>query len=562
MTAYQMSVFRRYWGLHLAVALLTTAVLLYGVVEQLYDTNFYVLWEATSLLAGDHPYRDFFQMGWPLLTVISTVGQWASGYRLIGEFAIQWLFLIASSVLGFHLALRLSRSVTASLVTTLVGIVILLSTPTFNFPKLFFYPVAVLVAWWYMERPGTRRAATIGLVTAVAFLYRHDHGVYIGVAAALAFVLTRIAVPQSRNWRSSIREIAALAAAAGVVLVPWAIVVQLNEGLLDYVRTRAEWGRTWAPGAFPYLGLRDLNPLAVFRSDNDHRLSVGNAVHWLLQITMLLPLLTLVSAGLDARAQRRTCGAIALETYQLVLAALLATIVAIRLFREDGYFVAILPLSVAFGARFLANPVDRPRAWRAPQLVVALGVLAVTAVAAVGSVDGDLFAASEFEELAPTYRQLFASPPIDGYKTAADAHEIDAVHWRTIDNDTKRAVLIRYLHDCTRNGDRLFVTGSTPYQVGYYAERPIAGGQLQWHHRWRSDAEHEAQSLRLIERQSVPFAFSTHDPVLDDLEAYPRIRDYFATHYTELPGSGGLLLIDTRRQPTGRFGAVGFPCFR
>ena len=126
----------------------------------------------------------------------------------------------------------------------------------------------------------------------------------------------------------------------------------------------------------------------------------------------------------------------------------------------------------------------------------------------------------------------------------------------------KEAVMLRYLHDCTVPGDRLLVTGSTPSEVNYLVERPFAGGHILWHHRWRADAEHEAQSLAAIERQSVPFAYSDTDPVLDDFTSYPRILEYLRTHYVELEGSGGLLLVDRRRTPVRTFGALGFPCFR
>ena len=71
-----------------------------------------------------------------------------------------------------------------------------------------------------------------------------------------------------------------------------------------------------------------------------------------------------------------------------------------------------------------------------------------------------------------------------------------------------------------------------------------------------------AHVLELLQRQSVPFAYSTHDPVLDDLKRYPRIRAFLQMHYVELEGSRGLVLVDARRRPTGVFGPLGFPCFR
>lgn len=361
---------RVHWMLYVLVGMLTSAVLLYGVVEQLVDTNFYVLWEATALLAGDRPYRDFYLMGWPLLTLMSTAMQWAIGYRLIGEFLIQWTFIVAGILIGFRLAIRLSHSVWASLTTTLVAIAIVAATPTFQFPKLFFYPIAVWVAWWYMEAPSIRRAAAVGLVTAVAFLYRHDHGMYIGLAVVLAFVLARAINPATQRWRSSALEAIAFAVAAAVPLMPWAMLVQRHEGLIDYVQTRAAWGRTWSPDRFPYSALRDLDPASVVSGGIFPPRAA--AEHWLLQLTLLLPVFVLVRAAIEAR--RHTGRPVSLEIAQTVVAAAMVMIVGIQLFREDGYFTVVLPLSAALGAQLLAGPQrNAAKAWRVAQRVLAAG---------------------------------------------------------------------------------------------------------------------------------------------------------------------------------------------
>jgi hypothetical protein len=51
--------------------------------------------------------------------------------------------------------------------------------------------------------------------------------------------------------------------------------------------------------------------------------------------------------------------------------------------------------------------------------------------------------------------------------------------------------------------------------------------------------------------------------VLDDFKSYPQIRQYLEQHYTALEGTNGTILVDTRRQPTGRpFGPLGYPCFK
>ena len=553
---------RAHWALYVAIGVLTSVVLAYSVVEQLFDTNFYVLWEATAVLAGDHPYRDFFEWGGPLQAFLSTAAQYLLGYRLLSEFIIAWSFIVAGLLIGFHLAVRLSQSVWAALITTLLSVAIVAATPTYHFPKLFIYPVSVWATWSYLEAPGIRRATVVGLVTAAAFLFRHDHGVYVGIGAVLAFVLARVIHPASRHWRSSAHEALAFMVAVAVPLLPWAILVHRTEGLIDYVQTRAAWGRTQSVDRFPYAALRDFNPGSV--------VTVGvlpsraTAEHWLLQLTLLLPVFVLVRTAIDATVRRRTGHRISLETCQAVIVAAMVMIVGIRLFREDSYFHVVLPLSAALGAQLLAGRQQNVRvAWRIVRLTLAVVILFVTIIAIAGYISAwDLLKSSEVAELRPTFHQLLTTPPIDALQPRDKAGEVQRAEWLTIDADKRQKIALRYLHDCTRAGDHIFVTGSTPYQVGYYTERPIAGGHVVWHHGWRSDPVHARTSLELIRTQSVPFAFSTHDPVLTDLEKYPEIRQYFQQNYVEVEGSQGLLLMDRRRQPTGRFGALGFPCFR
>ena len=552
------------WSLYALVALLAIAVLLYSVVEQIYDANFYVLWESTALLAGDRPYRDFYLTGWPLQTALSTMMQALFGYRLIGEFLIHWSFILASLLIGFHLALRLSQSAAASLAVILVALLAVASMEWFQYPKLFVYAVASLAGWRYVERPGVRPAAVAGLVTAVAFLLRHDHGLYVGAVFVLAFALARVTVPSSRTAAAMMREMGVYAAVAGILVAPWALLVHVTEGFPDFLRTRAEWGRVWAPPAgSPYDVLLDIDPRRLVGdiTASSWRPAREPSLLWLVQVTLLLPVLALCSVGLDLLAWFRRDRSMRPHTAGTVLVAATSIIAASRLVREESYYVAVLPLSAALGARLLAGPRGAP-AWRVAPRGLAIAGLLMTSLAAAGYLNADLFAPNELDEVRIAYRQLASSPPIDAFQPAGEAQQVDWAAWEASGQDDRLKVMIRYLHDCTRDGDRLLVTGSTPYQVGYYTERPIAGGQLQWHHRWRSDPGHEEQSLAVIRRQSVPFAFSTNDPVFDDFGAYPRIHAYLKENYVEVDGSRGLLLVDKRRQSTGRFGRLGFPCFR
>ena len=120
-----------------------------------------------------------------------------------------------------------------------------------------------------------------------------------------------------------------------------------------------------------------------------------------------------------------------------------------------------------------------------------------------------------------------------------------------------------YLRDCTRPGDRLLVTGNTPFYIPYYTERPMAGGHLYWHSMYRHEDDQQQAALRLLAAQSVPFAVSSSDPVMGDFtRAYPLVARYLATRYEEVPGTHGRILVERQRARTGTFGPDGWPCFR
>jgi hypothetical protein len=636
-------------GLLAIVGGLTFLVLVLTVYQQIHDTNFYSLFEATALLSGDHPYRDFFEWGMPLQVVISAGAQWLAGNRLIAEFLLQWSGIVIGAVIAFRIALRLAPSVRAAIVTVPFTLLILAATPTFHYPKLLFYPLAVWVSWRYLEHPEAARAAIVGLVTAAAFLFRHDHGLYIGGLSVLVFGMTRLARPASRAPKAMIRECLAYAAAVVAVIAPWLIVVQRSEGVVDYVRARAFLYQEWSAKGSPYRSLLAINPLRTLtpnvpaeravvgikwvdtidtatREGLEERLGLrrrdgidvdgrwqyevqnrndpalldlrshlttaegidwnllrrlrwhiptpNQAQTWIMQMALLIPLLVLASTGIEVLARQRAGAPLRAADLHVTVAAIFLAVIDAKLFREPGYVVAVAPLTAALATRLLVA--KRPGvvaagrdqrfalAWSLMRRTITVALLVVTASATVGFArESDIFRPVLLAEgMRPALEQLFVSPPIDAFQPAEEARQYTKQQWTAIDVGKQMAVLIRYIHDCTRPGDRVLVTGSTPYQVGYYVERPIAGGHVFWHHEWRSDPPHLAQSLALLEQQSVPFAFSTHDPVLDDLKTYPPIRAYFTAHYAALEESGGRLLVDTRRKPGGTFGALGFPCFK
>jgi hypothetical protein len=529
---------RRYGWLALLVAMPTSVVLVLTAGSQIFDSNHYALTEATALQAGDHPYRDFFEVGIPLAAYMAAGTQLLSGYRLIGEFARQWAFIVAGVVIAFDLGLRLSRSRAATLAVLPLTLLILAGTPTYHYSKLFFVPLIVWAGWRYIDAPSARRSALLGLVTAIAFLFRHDYGVYLGFASVVAFGLACVTVPSPGRRRTMMNDGLAFATTIAVIIAPWAVVVQMNEGLLEYARVRAALYQGSEPVYASLLGLSSLRELKPTTPPEWSRLSGlawtmssrQTAVLWLQLMAVLSPLLLLVSVG--STLWRRGRHAMASDAWATMFAALFLVALDNALIRQPSYVVTVAPLTAALSARLVAQTSRLGR-------VCAALVVTSTTIAAVAWVrDTSVFDPIAAVRSGPAVLgRLMASPP-----------EYDS--------------RLSYIRDCTVPGDRVLVTGSSPLHVSYYTQRPIAGGHINWRHSWRADPGHEAQSLALLQEQSVPFAIATNDPVMVDFRPYPRIHEYLTRYYAELEGTGGLLLIDTRRAVMSRYGPQGLPCFR
>jgi hypothetical protein len=506
-------------------------VLVITANEQIFDATFYAMSNAESLLSGDRIYRDFFEPGVPLASYTAAAAQLLSGHRLIGEFVRQWLFILAGFGIATHLAIRTSRSLRAALTVMGIALTILAVTPIYHHDKLFFFPLMVWMCWRYIDRPTAGRGAACGCVTAIAFLFRHDYGVYLGAATVGAFLLARVALPESRRASAIVREAAAYIVTVAVVLAPWLIAVATTEGLEAYARSRAELFEG-TPGS-AYASLLHINPIRTFRLP----LPVSNddAITWIQQMALLIPV-ALVTVGLwelwrngrESDPRRNAC--------RLLLAGGFLAIIDVALLRRPSYVVAVAPLTAALSARFLASRLSVVR-W-----TVVLSCALTTMAALIWMRSLTLYRLYKPSELSHsvqiTFARLVAYPPDYEFPP------------------------FDYLRDCTSPGDHILVSGLTPPHVSYYAQRPIAGGHIRWGRGWRSDPAHEAESLALLERQSVPIAFSTDDPVLDNFKSYPRIHAYLVKYYVPVNGSKGWIMVDTRRRPTGTFGPDRFPCFR
>ena len=139
--------------------------------------------------------------------------------------------------------------------------------------------------------------------------------------------------------------------------------------------------------------------------------------------------------------------------------------------------------------------------------------------------------------------------------------------------------MIRYIYDCTRPDDRVWVL-SDLFTFPYHTERRVVG-HIYWKAGLLTSPEYQRKTIETVEKDEVPIIIGLGDAPgpLDYLKPYPLVHQYVAQRYTShyaIPADRGSstfwLLMDSRRTPTGTYelfaGPRGtgepfvLPCFR
>ena len=193
------------------------------------NDQFGYLARARQIQGGEVPFRDFNDPGWFLTDSLSAAAQWLGGYNLRSEALLTIGMLSLGAAMTFALARRAAGSVFAALVA--VAVHIALDARHYNYPKIVLYASGVALAWAYVDRPGPARAAALGALAGIGFLFRHDHLVYLGALSAMT-----IAVAHRTSARDALRATAGLCGAAALFIVPFLVFLALNGGVGEYFR--------------------------------------------------------------------------------------------------------------------------------------------------------------------------------------------------------------------------------------------------------------------------------------------------------------------------------------
>ena len=522
-----------------------TAALRFLAVVRFTNDEYIGLAGAQQMLFGEWPTRDFVDPGLPLSYAASAAAQLVFGRTLFAEAMLTSLAFGLAAALTVVAARRLSGSLLLGLIAAVLEVAIF--PRGYSYPKMLLYAAAPLVIWWFLTRPSLPRMTALAAFAQIAFLFRHDHGLFIGAGAATAVALAGEGVRSSRVMR---RQLARFAAVSFLVALPYLVYIGINGGVIHYFVQGIRFSAAEAAEnglVIPPFGVRE----GLER----------NAEAFLFFLFYLVPV---VAAAVLAFRWRRSADASA--------GAAIAPLIVIALLADRGFLRdelstrladAIVPV-VLLSAWLFGHIRTASRAGTRALLYVAASVffgVSACAMTTVGNTVEELNRASLFGGL-----QRMPERFLD---RSADLHSRFSA--RQMPAGTARILVpfFQYVDRCTSPDQRILVPGFIP-EVPVHAGRPFAGGRSTILPGYL-DAPGERQPvLAAVERQNVPFMVVTSRSKDAVWASYPELASYIDTHFEPLVhyqiGEDASVLVDVRVNrtltPRSTDAETGWPCYR
>ena len=544
-----------------------------GSFAGLTDDHFFYLVRGWQLLFGDLPVRDFVDHGAPLYYYVGAAVQLVMGRGTLSELIFSVTVLAACASATFWLAARGSGSIAAGLFGAAFHV--LLEPRFYNYPKILVYVIAIPLLWRFAERPTTALSFWLALVTVVGFLFRHDHGVFVGVAMAVLLLFM-----DGQRWLDRLKHAVVYGAFVGALLAPYLLFVQVNGGVVSYIEQASAWAerdRNRAPVVWP--GLFD-NPDGVSdaaASTNVLTKSVAvvgdNIVAWTFYAEIALPFLALALLTLSPTAFRPKWP------------------------QARAKIAMVAVLALALDAGFLRSPLEARLADPSVPLAILLAWLVVALVRLV-AVPGDLRPSLRQRALVARAGSLLAAAPLLFVFTAGLTHDFydridkaglterwgkgfdragevaDQIRldwklesWQNRPDRPELYELAFYVNACTAPSDRVLVQAYMP-QVLALARRAFAGGHADLRPGFFTSPAAQELTVSRLKRQSVPIVLLEAGKSLEEFrKSFPIVTAYLDGAYRvagtkEFDGRfGTTLLVRRDRQPAGTYAPLGWPCY-
>lgn len=493
---------------------------------------------AQQMLLGDRPIRDFADPGWPLTYLISAAAWRVAGSAMWVEWAVTATAFAAGAALTVLAAERLSGSV--ALAVLVAAFEVLIAPRTYAYPKILPYAAfAVLIV--ARGTPSTRRLVWIGLVVAAAFLLRHDHGLWIGLAALAYTALASL----SDGMRPTLRRSALVIGTAAAALLPWTAFVAMHGGVLPYFQTALEFSRAEANASM-------LRELPWFGRG-------ASADAWLFSLFWALPA---AAAALVAdswrRGQERWPGERA-AVAALVVLAVCVNVGFLRDVLRTRLADAVVPaallgawlLGIVLREGWAHGPVRR-LVQAASVALVGTSMVSMSIVAELG------------EQVERTNVRAGISGLSDRYRRVRQV--LGQPHRQKETMPSRVAAVLMpffaYLDRCTLPTERLIVAGEFPDVVVLAGRRFASDGVV-----FGGGYSSVAFQHRTLDRlRAHPALFAILVSEADFRRRFPLVAGYVDQAYAPFTGLAeqGLhvsILALGERVPTGTDADTGWPCF-
>jgi hypothetical protein len=515
---------------------------------------------AQQVLMGDRPIRDFADPGWPLAYTLTALGWLVAGKTMAAEWVISTAGFAVGAACTVAAGYRLSGSLAIATIVTVIEILI--------FPRAYSYPKVLMYAagaWALLalaadlsRRPSTMlgaspstvlgagRIALMAAIVAIAFLFRHDHGLFLGIGAATCIALAS----RADGWRMAGTRIAVLAGVTAIFLLPWIVFVMLSGGLLPYLEAGLDYSREEASatrlGSLPVAG-----PEAWLFW-----------VFWSLSIVSVAVAARRLAAGRE-RWQGESAAVAGLAVVAiLVNASFLRESLAVRV--SDAIVPAALLGAWLLGLCWVGT-------WRNPSTSLGAGRRAQRAVQLATSVAlvATGVASARVARLAGQYEDSGIPQGPAGIRAhAAEVSQLLRSPHRQ-DVPSRYSLALRpffdYIDRCTSSSDRLIVTGEFP-DVLVLAGRRFAGDGIVFGS-WYSSITHQDRTIARL--RADPALFVLHMGDYDSFRTkYGQVDAYVTSNYrpmAEVPvDEGGTIhiLVEKSRRASGSDAPTGWPCFR
>jgi len=529
------------------------------------------------MLFGEWPDRDYFEPGAPLTLAISAALQTVVGRNVWSEYVFCVVALALGSALTLVLAARASGSIVLGIAAFVFQFALL--PRLYGYPKVLLYAAGIAAMWAWASRPDTRRTLLVASVTAIAFLFRHDHGVYLGVAFVV-LVVTMSGV----GWLTRAKQFGLYVLVSLALLTPYLVYLQVNGGIYRHAMTTYMWSvRDFrrSPRILPALDWRVLStgvptdaPASEWWEHAPFAALAELSTFWLFWLFMLLPLVVLLllavrtpANGTAPWSQERAKMLAVVVVGVAVNYGFLRGNVAGRLADVSVPMAILLAwllmqlVRIVRGGR--VEMANRPYAIggtsRGAIAVLALAVVAITALVLVRP----FMAALENARVAEG---------VDGMRSAASIVTTRLQNTWPLDSspsDTRPDyALARYLQICTAPTDRILVTDFRPQILGL-AQRGFAGGHVDLRGGgFFGTREEQELTVERWRRQSVPVVIGPTVADLPDwVETLPIVAQYLNSNYANLGeknvgGFAFILVVRRDARVVRSYAPLDFPCFR